>query len=124
MNKRGKMPKWAPSFISSIGTSWVIEQTEVDLNLVHEREGQGGGEPVTRELRTRSRNLDHTKIMQVEEFQVFTESAANSLATDSTTSSRITSDLDFWLLRDRVEKYGLSKLPKSISKVRLSLSLR
>lgn len=37
--------------------------------------------------------------------------------TESRTLSRITSDLDFWLLRDRVEKYGLSKLPKSVDKV-------
>ncbi|GAA5902054.1 Ups1p [Sporobolomyces salmoneus] len=119
MNKRGKMPKWAPSFISSIGTSWVIEQTQVDLNLHHENEeGERAGE-----LRTRSRNLDHRKILQVEEFQVFTQSPGNSLATDSITYSRITSDLDFWLLRDRVEKYGLSKLPKSISKARLGLNL-
>jgi len=35
------------------------------------------------------------------------------------TYSRVTSELDFWLLRDRVEKFGLSKLPKSISKVNL-----
>jgi len=76
MNKRGKMPKWAPSFISSIGTSWVIEETQIDLNLFAE----GEEETVTRELRTRSRNLDHTKILQVEEFQVFTQSNDNSLA--------------------------------------------
>ncbi|GAA5870993.1 hypothetical protein JCM16303_001654 [Sporobolomyces ruberrimus] len=118
MNKRGKMPKWAPSFISSIGTSWVIEETQVDLNLYEEGQDGGAGE-----LRTRSRNLDHTKILQVEEFQVFTQSSRDSLATDSLTYSRITSDLDFWLLRDRVEKYGLSKLPKSISKARLGLNL-
>jgi len=37
------------------------------------------------------------------------------------TYSRVTSELDFWLLRDRVEKFGLSKLPKSISKVITSL---
>lgn len=76
------MPKWAPSFISSIGTSWVIEQTQVDLNLYHEQEQEGEDEEnrVKRELRTRSRNLDHTKIMQVEEFQVFTQSRDNSLA--------------------------------------------
>lgn len=36
------------------------------------------------------------------------------------TYSRVTSELDFWLLRDRVEKFGLSKLPKSISKVTFS----
>lgn len=69
------MPKWAPSFISSIGTSWVIEETQVDLNLYEEGQDGGAGE-----LRTRSRNLDHTKILQVEEFQVFTQSSRDSLA--------------------------------------------
>ncbi|GAA6026271.1 hypothetical protein JCM11491_001136 [Sporobolomyces phaffii] len=122
MNKRGKMPKWAPAFISQIGTSWVLERTEVDL--AHSLSSTSTTSTSRRrELRTASRNLDHTKIMQVEEFQVFSPAPDNSLATDSMTYSRITSDLDFWLLRDRVEKYGLSKLAKSVQKARLGLDL-
>ncbi|GAA6063343.1 hypothetical protein JCM10212_004364 [Sporobolomyces blumeae] len=124
MNKRGKMPKWAPSFISQIGTSWVLETTEVELGFTtNVADGQGDARKVTRELRTESRNLDHTKIMRVCEWQVFREARGNSLATESITLSQITSELDFWLLRDRVEKFGLSKLPKSIAKARYGLNL-
>ncbi|GAA5924867.1 uncharacterized protein JCM15063_005753 [Sporobolomyces koalae] len=113
MNKRGKMPKWAPAFISSIGTSWVLETSHVRID----------GDPDHTTLTTESRNLDHTKIMRVEEVQQFRPSRTDPLSTESVTHSRITSDLDFWLLRDRVEKFGIAKLPSSITKARLGLEL-
>ncbi|GAA5979225.1 hypothetical protein JCM21900_001570, partial [Sporobolomyces salmonicolor] len=112
MHKRGKMPKWAPSFISSIGTSWVLEESEVELDLLAE------GDAGKRELRTRSRNLDHRNILEVFEWQVFTQPGGDALATDSVTLTRITSEVDFWLLRDRIEKFALGRLPKSVDKVR------
>ncbi|GAA5891436.1 hypothetical protein JCM5296_006531 [Sporobolomyces johnsonii] len=117
MHKRGKMPKWAPSFISSIGTSWVLEESEIQLDLLAE------GDDGKRELRTRSRNLDHRNILEVFEWQVFTEPKGNTLATDSVTLTRITSEVDFWLLRDRIEKFALGRLPKSVDKARLGLNL-
>lgn len=54
------MPAWAPPVVYKIGTSWVLEETEVDL----EREDG-------KEMRTRSRNLDHTTILEVFEWQTF-----------------------------------------------------
>ncbi|GAA5946376.1 hypothetical protein JCM1841_002193 [Sporobolomyces salmonicolor] len=117
MHKRGKMPKWAPSFISSIGTSWVLEESEVQLDLLAE------GDAGKRELRTRSRNLDHRNILEVFEWQVFTQPGGDALATDSVTLTRITSEVDFWLLRDRIEKFALGRLPKSVDKARLGLNL-
>jgi hypothetical protein len=53
------MPAWAPRVVAQIGTSWVLEETEVDM------EGE------ERVLRTRSRNLDHKTVLEVFEWQTF-----------------------------------------------------
>ncbi len=55
--KRGAMPRWFPQGIVSRAETWVVEETEVD--------------PVGRTVRCKTRNLDHVKIMQVEETVVF-----------------------------------------------------
>lgn len=59
--KRGKMPIWAPRGLVERTTSWVLEESEVDL------EGNEG----SKEIRTRSRNIDHKTVMQVCEWQSF-----------------------------------------------------
>lgn len=51
--KRGALPKWAPKGIMSRAESWVIEESEVD--------------PFGRVVRCETKNLDHVKVMQVEE---------------------------------------------------------
>lgn len=51
--KRGALPKWAPRGIVSRAESWVIEESEVD--------------PFGKVVRCRTKNLDHVKVMQVEE---------------------------------------------------------
>jgi hypothetical protein len=56
--KRGKMPRWAPSAMSRVGTSWVLEDSEVDLEKGDE-------------VRVRSRNIDHKTVMEVCEWQTF-----------------------------------------------------
>ena len=55
--KRGALPRWAPQGIISRAESWVIEESEVD--------------PFGKIVRCRTRNLDHVKVMQVEESQIF-----------------------------------------------------
>lgn len=39
-------------------------------------------------------------------------------STDATTLSRVTSDFGFWPLRNRIEKFGLGRIPKASEKVR------
>jgi hypothetical protein len=51
--KRGAMPRWFPKGIVSRAESWVIEESEVD--------------PHGMVVRCRTKNLDHVKVMQVEE---------------------------------------------------------
>jgi hypothetical protein len=55
--KRGALPRWAPQGIISRAESWVIEESEVD--------------PFGKIVRCRTKNLDHVKVMQVEETQLF-----------------------------------------------------
>jgi hypothetical protein len=58
--KRGALPRWASSLISR-AESWVIEESEVD--------------PLGKVVRCRTRNLDHVKVMRVEETQTFRQVA-------------------------------------------------
>ena len=51
--KRGKLPVWSKRFLSHISESWIVETTEVDL-----RNGR---------METRMRNLDHKRVLYVEE---------------------------------------------------------
>jgi PRELI-like family len=51
--KKGKLPVWSKRFLSHISESWIVETTEVDL-----RNGR---------METRMRNLDHRKVLYVEE---------------------------------------------------------
>lgn len=51
--KSGSVPRWAPQGIISRAESWVIEESEVDPN--------------GRIMRCITKNLDHVKVMRVEE---------------------------------------------------------
>jgi hypothetical protein len=55
--KRGAMPRWFPKGIVSRAETWVVEETEVD--------------PVGRTVKCKTKNLDHVKVMQVEETVYF-----------------------------------------------------
>lgn len=55
--KRGALPRWAPQGIVSRAESWIIEESEVD--------------PMGKTVRCRTKNLDHVKVMQVEEWVMF-----------------------------------------------------
>ena len=51
--KKGSLPKWAPKGIMSKAESWIIEESEVD--------------PIAGVVRCTTKNLDHVKVMRVEE---------------------------------------------------------
>ena len=64
--KRGALPKWAPKGIMARAESWVVEESEVD--------------PYGKVVRCRTRNLDHVKVMQVQEFVELRETADGYVA--------------------------------------------
>jgi hypothetical protein len=57
IKKNGKLPSWVKPFLGKISHSWIIEQTVID--------------PKTKEMKAYQRNLDHTKIIRVEEYTTY-----------------------------------------------------
>nr|GAT43671.1 predicted protein [Mycena chlorophos] len=104
--KRGAMPRWFPKGIVTRAESWVVEETEVD--------------PIGRVVSCKTRNLDHVKIMQVEESVVF-----KSLPDGRTlqhTEARVRSAFG-WGLTKRIEAHGLSKFKANMQRSREGVSL-
>lgn len=102
--------------------SWILEECEVD--------------PFGRTLHCRTRNVDHLKVMQVEESVVFrstddgyvrsTAYTTTLTLTDQSISRHTLQTIDArvvsrfgWGLTKRIESYGLYSLKKNIQRVSL-----
>ncbi|KAH0838539.1 RIC1-domain-containing protein [Lanmaoa asiatica] len=103
--KRGSLPRWAPQGIVSRTESWVIEESEVD--------------PLGKVVRCHTKNLDHVKVMQIEETQLFQQSQDGR--TVQTTEAYITSKFG-WGLTKRIESHGLARF-KAHSRQGVSLMM-
>ena len=68
--KRGALPRWAPKGIISRTETWVIEESEVD--------------PVGKIVRCETKNLEFTKVMQVEESVTFRQMNDGSVLSHTT----------------------------------------
>ncbi|KAG2155470.1 PRELI-like family-domain-containing protein [Suillus clintonianus] len=122
--KRGALPRWAPQGIISRAESWVIEESEVD--------------PFGKVVRCRTKNLDHVKVMQVEETQLFEQNeegyvslirhtrpaltAVSSSRTVQTTEAYITSKFG-WGMTKRIESHGLARFKAHVQRSRQGVSL-
>jgi hypothetical protein len=104
--KRGALPRWAPKGIISRAESWVIEESEVD--------------PWGKTVRCRNRNLDHVKVMQVEESILFRHTEDGK--TLQTTTASIVSGFG-WGLTKRIEHHGLAKFKANVQRSREGVSL-
>jgi len=104
--KQGAIPRWAPQGIISRAESWVIEESEVD--------------PFGKFVRCRTRNLDHVKVMRVEESQLF--QAVDNGKTLQTTEASITSKFG-WGLTRRIESHGLARFKANVQRSREGVSL-
>lgn len=103
--KRGKLPKWGQKLIKT-PVSYIIEETEVD--------------PRSRVMISRTRNLDHTRVMQVEETQIF-RANNNDAITSARTEARIRSNFG-WGLSQRIEKYGITRFGENTLRSRKGMS--
>ncbi|CAO1621498.1 unnamed protein product [Parajaminaea phylloscopi] len=118
--KKGTLPSWAPRGLIKNAESWVLEVTEVELEESSTRPQKG------RQMRTWTRNLDHTTVLAVAEGLTFREEitsamiaqppvseteekspAASIPQTHCVTSAHITSDVS--VLWKRIEKFGLKR---------------
>ncbi|KAI9572703.1 PRELI-like family-domain-containing protein [Boletus coccyginus] len=104
--KRGTLPRWAPQGIVSRTESWVVEESEVD--------------PFGKVVRCRTKNLDHVKVMQIEEKQLFQQSRDGR--TIQTTEAYITSNFG-WGLTKRIESHGLARFKAHVQRSRQGVSL-
>jgi len=104
--KRGNLPRWAPRGILARAESWVIEESEVDA--------------LGRVVSARTRNLDHVKILKVTEHTELREAEAGG--TVHITSASIRSNFSR-VLRDRIEKFGLSRFKTNVDRSRQGLSI-
>ncbi|TFK36805.1 MSF1-domain-containing protein [Crucibulum laeve] len=104
--KRGNMPKWFPQGIVSRAESWVVEESEVD--------------PHGKVVHCRTRNLDHVKVMQVEESVSFCQTPEGK--TLQHTEARIVSGFG-WGLTKRIENHGLTRFKANVQRSREGVSL-
>ncbi|THH11772.1 hypothetical protein EW145_g440 [Phellinidium pouzarii] len=104
--KRGALPKWAPKGIVSRAESWVIEESEVD--------------PFGKVVHCQTKNLDHVKVMQVQEYVELRE--AGNGKTQQTTQARFVSGFG-WGLTKRIESHGLNKFKANIQRSREGVAL-
>lgn len=117
--KRGTLPKWAPRGVIRNAESWVLEESEVDLDLLSPAvvEQQRG---VGREMKSWTRNLDHTTVMAVTERNIFRErwdQTSQSSFVGLKSKSDVTSGVAFGLLRSRIEKFGLNRVVTHVDSV-------
>ncbi|KAN0100861.1 PRELI-like family domain containing protein [Tylopilus felleus] len=103
--KRGSLPRWAPQGIISRTESWIIEESEVD--------------PFGKVVRCRTKNLDHVKVMQIEETQLFQQSQDGTI---QTTEAYITSRFG-WGLTKSIESHGLARFKAHVQRSRQGVSL-
>ncbi|KAF7784580.1 hypothetical protein Agabi119p4_745 [Agaricus bisporus var. burnettii] len=104
--KRGNLPRWFPQGMMSKTESWIIEESEVD--------------PFGRIVDCRTRNLDHVKIMRVEESVQFRQTPEGK--TLQATEARIFSGFG-WGLTKRIENHGLTRFKANMQRSREGVSL-
>ena len=125
--KRGALPRWFPKNMVSRAESWVIEESEVD--------------PLGKVVRCKTRNLDHVKVMRVEETQMFRQThdgcvgcfgaitphrMADTLLSLNPSDRRKTqqvTEASFvsgfgWGLTKQIENHGLARFKRNVQRVR------
>ncbi|KAI0343995.1 MSF1-domain-containing protein [Trametopsis cervina] len=104
--KRGSLPKWAPRGLMSKAESWILEESEVD--------------PVNGVVRCTTKNLDHVKVMRVEEHVTFHRTSDNK--TLQQTEAKFKSNFG-WGLTKRLESHSLEKFKANVMRSREGVSL-
>ncbi|KAG0252972.1 hypothetical protein BG011_006624 [Mortierella polycephala] len=104
--KQGVLPRWGRGMIKN-PDAYIIEESEVD--------------PKTQTMVTRTKNLNHVRVMQVEETQTFTVHPENPKWTQVKTEARIISELR-WGLTGRVESFGINKFMDNSAKARKGMA--
>ncbi|ODV97541.1 hypothetical protein PACTADRAFT_47443 [Pachysolen tannophilus NRRL Y-2460] len=105
--KTGRLPKWCKPFLGKVNQTWIIEQTIVN--------------PILKEMKTYTRNLDHTGIIRIEEYTTFNYSELENV-TRSETYVKFSSGFRGFGIKDRIESWSHSKFDENLKKSRKGLS--
>lgn len=113
IKKSGRLPNFVKPFLGKITTSWIIENTIVDPN--------------SKEMLTYNCNLDHRKIIRVEEYNTykfdFHKNVTNSLVT-VLFSSGFTQRFGLGLnIKDRIESWSRNKFSDNLLRSREGLNI-
>lgn len=73
-------------------------------------------DPKTKTMITRTKNLNHVRIMQIEETQIFKQNEQNPELTSCKTEARIISRFG-WGMTSRIEGFGKSSFIANTTKV-------
>lgn len=112
IKKSGRLPKFIKPFLGKITTSWIIENTIVD--------------PVKNEMLTYNCNLDHRKIIRVEEFNTYSSNLNFNNSTNSFVTVKFSSGFNqkFGLgIKDRIENWSKNKFSDNLFKSREGLKI-
>ncbi|KAL1935469.1 hypothetical protein VTP01DRAFT_4609 [Rhizomucor pusillus] len=101
--KKGKTPKWFPEHLIKNSQAFIIEESEVD--------------PKSMTMVTRTKNLNHVRVMQIVETQIFKQHAENPEWTSCKSEACIVSRFG-WGMAGKIELFGQSTFAKNASKAR------
>lgn len=125
--KKGTLPKWAPSGILRNAESWVLEESEVELDSNSSSSNQRPSSE-GRKMKCWTRNLDHTTVMAVTENLKFTEQLPTSMEENTAISNSrldsthdVESSVGFTLLQSRIEKFGYQRVRTHVDTSRKGL---
>lgn len=106
IRKTGKLPRWVKPFLGKISQSWIIE-----MSIVNKDE---------QKLLTYTRNLDHTKVIQVEEFTAYKFNLENNF---TIADSQVKFSSGFKIgIRNKIEEWSHKKFDENIKRSRLGMS--
>ncbi|SJM88255.1 probable protein UPS1, mitochondrial [Zygosaccharomyces bailii] len=106
IKKTGKLPRWIRPFLGGISDSWIIEFSVVD--------------PRRLIMKTFTRNLDHTKIIQVEEYTTYQQAEQSFKRTACASQVKFSSGFNVGI-RNKIENWSRTKFDENIKKSRLGM---
>lgn len=111
IKKSGRLPNWVKPFLGKITTSWIIEKTVVD--------------PSKMTMKTYCCNLDHTKVIRVEEFNEYIYDPKTN-HTNSQVTVKFSSGLKQRFagsIKNRIEIWSKDKFKDNLDNSRIGFKL-
>lgn len=106
IRKQGRLPKFIKPFLGNAAETWIVEYSVVD--------------PVEQSMDTCTYNLDHTRVLKVEERTRYT--TTNSKTTNASYHVLFSSNFGKWGIKDRIENWSYKRFHENVMKSRRGMS--